>query len=584
MSQMRYVGIWGDHDALAPARTARLDGERFVGTGVGGDEVVVWVFDGPNLTTTRSGDGSWAIVSGWIDGEAADVLGRVAETGPDRLRSVNGEFSSIVWVSASGRLHLIRAKYGNPPVFYAEAGTGVVFSETIDPILRAGVPARVDQDAVGWFLSCGYLPPPRTMFDRVRKIPAGHAIVLPSKRVDARRYWSVSWGGGRRDSFDQRVATLGDLMTRAVDTRLATSGTTGVLLSGGVDSGLLVAIARRVLDRDVVGFTFRYGSDAGAMNEGTAARELAAYVGADHVEIDLTADWVAGHLEQLVAAYEEPFGYALHTARLDPIATTGVEVVLSGVCTDGWYVSRREAQALRVAGLGGAAELATGLAARLPGRIGARGRTLHELAFGPVEQVFFNSAANTLLREDEQAAVSVDGASHRVADETLSRIVDETYPTHRADQLTHLAMWVKWPEHGLLWNFRWGRRAGLDVRNPYIDDNLVAYLAGSPRPHPAKADFRALAATLVPEHMAYRPKFPQSLPLGRWLRYPLRDLVHAEVGAVDFAEFGLDTDRVLEGIDDHLSGRADRKWLVWSALVLSMWRRIMLARRRDPLW
>jgi asparagine synthase (glutamine-hydrolysing) len=330
----------------------------------------------------------------------------------------------------------------------------------------------------------------------------------------------------------------------------------------------------------VEAFTFRYDHHDGPMNEGAQARELAEHFGARHREIEISAKWIAGNMGRLVRAYEEPFTYGLHSARLGPIRDAGVDVVLSGVCTDGWYLSRAEATAFRTARLGRLPLAGLGAASHLGGRLSPVTRrlaTLHRLATAPESAVFYDTAANSILSDAERAemyrdpALAVEGRRRALG--LLDASLVHAPGLSRADRYAYLAWQFDWPEHLLWWNHRWGAASNLSVRYPYVDRALADLLAASPRPSPPKADLRSYGETLMPRALASRPKYPQAVPMSHWLRGPLQELVrtHLDVGSVENDGF-FDAAVVARLVEEHMSGAADHKWALWTLTSYFVWK------------
>lgn len=546
----------------------------------------VQVGDGVGVESTFESDGSFCIVlgttfdGGGASGPANRVLDAVRSRGPAGTGEVDGEYSAVVWDAEAETLWLIRDRNGVQPLFYAELDGVLLWSDDLAGLLGAGVPAVVDPNALDVYLSCGYVFAPWTMFAGIRKVEPAHALHVTEAGRRSTRYWTPTWGSDPDPARSERVEAIGRAFEAAVGHRLARRGSTGVLLSGGIDSSLIVAAARAVHDAPVEAFTFRYRGHDGPMNEGSQARELAEHFGAGHTEIEISAEWIGDNMADLLLMYEEPFSYGLHSSRLGPIREAGIEVLLSGVCTDGWYLSDAEALAFRAARLGRIPMTALGAASRAgAGRLSMarRAATLHRLATAPESAVFYDAAANSILSDAERASLyersEAAGDGRRAALDLLDESLVHVPDLNRADRYTYLAWQFDWPEHLLWWNHRWAAAAGLAMGYPYVDRDLADLLAASPRPTPPKVDFREYGATLMPSSLASRPKYPQAVPLNEWLRGPLEELVRTYLDPAAIRDDGFfDADAVSAVVDAHMSGAGRHKWPLWTLTSYFVWK------------
>jgi asparagine synthase (glutamine-hydrolysing) len=470
---------------------------------------------------------------------------------------------------------------------YTQATEPLLWSSDLAVLADIGAPLEVDPAALDCYLACGAIYSPLTMTAGVRRLPSAHTLTLgEAGQASVARYWQPPWGTAKRRPADTRVAVLRDLMIQAIEKRLDPEGPTAVLLSSGVDSSLLIAGARAWLDADMTGFTFRYTDYEGPNNEGPAARELAEYVGADFVELELGPEYVADHIGDMVAAYGEPFGYGLHTAKLGGVTERGFGVALSGMCTDDWWPSQKALWASRARKNAGFALPAIGRGLDMfgddPPSVVRKGRTFHDLAALSVAEVFYESAVNTLVGNDDRAGLyrdsNVVGPLRQQTIDHMTALMDSVADEHPANQGVHIHWQYSHGDSYLRWNYHWGRVHGLAIEAPYTDAKLVEFLAGSLRPGPGKTEIRELAATIVPREMAFRGKHGQEIPLLEWFRGPLARRIRSELDPERVAEEGTFRPEVVSRyVDEHLSGAANHKWVLWGLWCYLTWYDLFVA-------
>jgi len=586
----RYLGVGGPRGSAERLDAQSLPG-RTLRAAAGDTEVALRVAPEPDLTVAQDDDGSFVLVDGRLVGSgdpARRALDAFRRSGVSGVARLDGTAATTVWDAPAGRLWLLRHRTGIPPVFHASLRESRWWAPDIASLLGVGVPRELDPVALDCYLACGYLFAPLTMLATVRKVPPGYALRIDATGTELVLTEPLPWGTVGPLPAQERVERIGRLLEAAVGERLDPAGTTAVLLSGGIDSGLLLAVARVVHGADVAAFTFRYDGYEGPMNEGSRARPLASHLGVPFEEIVIGPEWLATQLDDLVAAYEEPFSYGVHSARLAPLATAGIRVALSGVCTDGWYLTAKERRGFALH-RGPLRPVLRAITAGAPRRgVTRRARTLARLAAAPLGDVFYDAAPNTILRDavrlelyrDPDAAVRGRAAAVGL----LAAALDEVPGASRADAYAHLAARFDWPEHLLWWNHRWGRAAAVAVRSPFVDAELAGFFAASPRPGPAKEELRRYAARLVGPELAERPKFPQRLPLSVWLRGPLRGILAERLTADALAATPFRPEVVARALEEHDAG-ADRTWLLWTVLLVVTWQRILsspAARRERP--
>ncbi|HJV30402.1 MAG TPA: asparagine synthase (glutamine-hydrolyzing), partial [Gaiellaceae bacterium] len=287
------------------------------------------------------------------------------EWGDAFARRLRGMFAIALWDARRSRLVLARDAFGIKPLYYRVDQDGLAFASE----LRALPRGELDLDALEAFLAFNSIPSPLTIFRESRKLGAGHLLVWEDGKERLERFARpapVAAVDVRRDDEAELVEECRARMRDSVRAHLVSDVPVGVLLSGGVDSGLLAALASQESSDPLR--TFSIGFEEDSFDELGDARKVAERYATDHHELVLRPD-AALLLPALAEAFDEPFAdsSALPTYLVSELASRHVKVALSGEGGDelfgGYYTYAADLLAQR---LGGAARLASPLVERLP--------------------------------------------------------------------------------------------------------------------------------------------------------------------------------------------------------------------------
>src|SRR5919109_802127 len=274
-------------------------------------------------------------------------------------------FAVALWDARNRRLVLARDRFGIKPLYYRLDGEGLAFASE----LRALPRGEIDFDALEAFLAFNSVPGPYTIFRDVKKLPAGHLLVWEDGKAQISRFARpapVPAAEVRHDDENELAEELRARLRDSVRAHLIADVPVGVLLSGGIDSALLAALAAQESSEPV--HTFSIGFEERSFDELDDARAVAQRYGTRHEELVLRPD-AALLLPVLAEAFDEPFAdsSALPTYLVSELAASHVKVALSGEGGDelfgGYYTYAADLLAARVGGL---ARVARPLVERLP--------------------------------------------------------------------------------------------------------------------------------------------------------------------------------------------------------------------------
>lgn len=513
--------------------------------------------------------------------------------GPDCVGHLRGMFAFALWDARRRRLFLARDRAGIKPLVYAWNGRRLLFASELKALLQDPDLAReLDSEALRDYLTFLYIPSPKTIFRGIRKLPPASYLLLDADGGEPviRRYWQLEFrpeaGRGEAEWIEGLRAQLAD----AVQSHLVSDVPIGAFLSGGVDSGSVVALMARAAQGPVR--TFSIGFEDEAFDEVGYARQVAQRYHTDHYEFVVKPDALEA-LPRLAWQFDEPFAdsSALPTYYVSKITREHVTVGLSGDGGDENFAGyTRYARALA---------LHRGLD-RWPGRLvrpflalggrllpsGARGQGyLALLGADPVDRYYQImtggriGALRGLLGADVRDSVMPGlGPDRFRAHAGAAAAHDYVAALQRIDIETYL------PEDILTKVDRTSMLVSLEARVPLLDHVLMEYVATMPTALKlsdagGKAIFKHAMADALPHDVLHRPKMGFGVPLARWFRAELGD--HAREVLLDSRTRRrglLDTDAVARLLEEHRSGHRDRATLLWAVLCLEEWARVWLDR------
>jgi len=526
---------------------------------------------------------------------------------PDALPRLDGMYAFALWDREERVLHLVRDRLGEKPLYYGWAGRTFVFGSELKA-LRAhpDFDAGVDRDALALFLRHKQIPSPWSIYRGIRKLPPASSLTLrepsPGAIADPVAYWSYREVAerGASDPFPGSVPEaldrLDDLLRSAVRRRMHADVPLGAFLSGGVDSSTVVAMMQAQSERPVR--TFTIGLAEAGYDESPYAREVAGRLGTEHTDLLVTPAEAIDLVPRLPHVYDEPFADSsqIPTMLVSELAVRDVTVCLSGDGGDEvfggynthiyvdrlWRSLRHVPVDVRRVGAGALRRLsgptmdrtlrrASFLSSEAGQRPADKLRKLADvIALDGPEAMYlrlgshWTDPASVVLGADGSSATDGNAAS-------WARLPDATSRMMVLDATRYL------PDDILAKVDRASMAASLEVRVPYLDPELIAFawrlpLSMKVRGGEGKWALRRVLDRYLPSELFDRPKAGFGIPIGSWLRGPLRP----------WAEELLDPDRlrregflrpepIRERWEEHLAGRRDGQFVLWDVLMFQAW-------------
>jgi asparagine synthase (glutamine-hydrolysing) len=525
-------------------------------------------------------------------GDTEVVLRAYEAWGEACVERLDGMFALAIWDEARGRLLLARDRTGKKPLFYWTDGRRLAFASEIKALLACPWLRReVDVPRLAEYLTFGYVPHPNTLLAGIKQVPPAHWISFgaggPGEPV---RYWSALPPRQqlRHPGLD---AAIRDTLARAVMRRLIADVPLGVLLSGGIDSSLVVGLMSHAVKEPVHTFSVGFGDDA-SFDERPYARRVATRFGTRHIEFEVKLDAVA-LMDRLLWHHDQPYmdSSALPTYLVCRLAHDYVTVVLNGDGGDevfGGYdrfraaaISFRAPAALAALGRGVASALPVDHSYYSPRR---RAQRFLELAEAPMQERYLSWIAvagremlGALLRP-EVVAAAADGVTWSM---------DKSYAQARAlpalDRVLYANFCTYLPDDLAVKMDRMSMASSLEARSPFLDSALIELLARVPARRKVglvrlKPLLRRAFAPLLPDEIWKRRKHGFGVPMGAWMRGELgtmfEDEVLAPAARVDAL---LNQDMIRRLYVEHRAGEREHGFRLWTVLTLEHWLRTLSA-------
>jgi asparagine synthase (glutamine-hydrolysing) len=505
------------------------------------------------------------------------------DAGLEFPRQLRGMFGIALWDARERRAVLARDRLGIKPLYYAEVGDLLVFGSELKSVLASGlVPTDLDYEAIDAFLTLGFVPGPLTPLAAVKKLMPGHVLVIDSSGVREQAYWSYPIPDPAEMSLAEARELLLAGLEESVNLRLMSDVPLGAMLSGGIDSSVIVALMARQMSEPVKTFSIGF-AEAGETNELADARFVAKHFGTDHHELELSYAEGAVDLAELVWHLDEPLAdlSSLGFLALSQLAATEVTVALSGQGADellGGYRKHRAAaiaawwkrlpRPLRAAGL---ATMRLG-----PSRLDRAARTLG--ASDPATRLLAMSGnldeglRNELVRGPLAA---LDGSSApRILHERFGTVADDPLPA-----ALYLDGQLGLVDDMLHYFDRASMAHSLEVRVPFLDHHVVELCATIPARHKirrldTKHVLKDLARGLIPDRIIDKPKVGFfNAAVDGWFRNQTQGAISDYLLGPNpqYAEL-LDRQRVEELVREHADGRGtSNAYTLLSVLMLEVW-------------
>lgn len=507
------------------------------------------------------------------------------------LSMLRGMFAFALWDARRERMVLARDRFGKKPLNYAVTNHGVVFCSEIHPLSRhPAVDRAMDLDALDLYLQLQSIPAPFTIYQAIRKLPPAHFAIIDRDGARIERYWSLDYRDKLRITENEALEEFETILTEAVRIHMLADVPLGALLSGGVDSSVVVALMSKIARAPV--HTFTIGFDEQRYDEMPFAQQVADICQTDH-HPELVAGNAEATLPMLARHYGEPYAdsSAIPSFCVSRVARQHVAVVLNGDGGDellgGYGHHCAPNRALRtgnaISGWLGPDRLARLIplwanAASPPTR--ALRRFAHDYVnpeFGGL--LMLSGYWNDRLRDDLRPGLG----SGKVGEWRRDRLREAfAHASNPLDRMLWLEMHTNLSNDLLVKMDIASMHCGLEARSPLLDHVLVEFCARLPvamktRGRTGKYLLKKLAEKYFSADFVHRRKMGFGIPVATWLRGPLKAHVEnvildpATMAPLEMKAVRSSWDRLLHSSGARLEAEAGR---VWALLMYGQWRRL----------
>ena len=514
---------------------------------------------------------------------------------PERMR---GMFAFAIWDRERRELFLCRDRLGVKPLYYVHAADGALyFASEIKALLAAGAVApALNARAFPDFLANHAPSGDETLYEGVKRLPAGHTLLWRDGEIEIRQYWDLSFVGG--DDGDRRsdadlVAEYSERFTEAVRMRLMSDVPLGMFLSGGIDSAAITAVMSRLVDEPIKTFSVAFAEREA--NELRYAKLVADRYRTDHHTITVTPEQFFGALPKLVWHEDEPIAHPSSVALnfVSRLASEHVKVVLTGEGSDETLAgyNRYRATIYQMA-VGGRYErlapaplralVRAGVGALPSGRVRQKlGRTILTRS-ADLDTLYFDNFA--VFARAEQPSLLSRAMRERVAGADPYAAYHAAMARSDGRSLLNKLLYTdtKTYLHELLMKQdQMSMAASIESRVPFLDHPLVEFAARMPermklRGVTTKWVLRQAMQGQLPPEILSRKKMGFPVPVGAWFRGAFRPVVDEFVLGERAVARGLFEPAALRSLVARHQAGENHSERLWALVTLEMWQRIFL--------
>lgn len=513
------------------------------------------------------------------------------EYGTGMVHHLNGMFALALWDSKRRRLFIARDRFGEKPLYWGVFDKTLLFASEPKALLaHPAVRPSLNLQALRQYLSFDYVPAPLSIYQGINKLPAAHTLILEDGKIETDVYWCLSYKAkGPIPSEADASERVQELLADSVRMRLVSDVPLGVLLSGGVDSSSVAALAVRASSEPVKTFSISF-SEA-SFDESSYARRVAKFLGTDHHEERLSANLAANLVGEIGAWMDEPLSdpSLVPTYLLSRFTRKHVTVAVGGDGGDELFAGYQMYWGHRLA------QVYT----RLPGPI--KNMLIEPLVrllpvktknlsfdykalkfitgakYEPVARhhVWFGS----FTPEEHQLLLTPDVLQHSTGDiyAAAREMVTECDAEDTVERMQNLDTRLYLAEDILTKVDRASMAVSLEVRAPFLDHRVAEYAASLPgdyklRGRRTKYILKRAVADLLPPFVTRRGKKGFGVPVAEWLKVKLKPLARDLLSPERVKRAGLfNPEYVTRLQEEHERGVANHRKTLWTLLMFELW-------------
>lgn len=513
------------------------------------------------------------------------------EYGKNMVQHLNGMFAFALWDARRRRLFVARDRFGEKPLYWGVFDNTLLFASEPKVLLaHPAVRPSLNLEALRRYLSFDYVPAPLSIYEGINKLTAAHSLTLEDGRIELEKYWKLSYKKPERLPTEREAAEhLRFLLADSVRMRLVSDVPLGVLLSGGIDSSTVTALA--VLASTETVRTFSISFAEASFDESLFARAVAKHLGTDHHEERFSADLAANLVGEIGSWLDEPSSdpSLVPTYLLSRFTRKHVTVALGGDGGDelfaGYpmYLGHRFADIYARVPRVMRRSLVEPFVRMLPVKtknlsFDYRARRFVSAAdHDPIERHHMWFGSFTAAEQQDLLSESIKHQSDGDIYHEARRLAEECDATDMIERMQSLDTQLYLAEDILSKVDRASMAVSLEVRAPFLDPRVAEYAASLPRNfklrgRKSKFILKRAVEDLLPPFVSRRGKKGFGIPVAEWLKKKLNPLAHDLLSRERVRRAGLfDPDYVTRLLDEHEKGLANHRKPLWTLLMFELW-------------
>lgn len=512
------------------------------------------------------------------------------EYGDDCVKHLRGMFALAIWDEKKKILFLARDRIGKKPLLYSYVNGVFCFASEFAALLESGVVKKeINQEAIDYYLTFGYIPAPLTIYRNVFKLLPAHKLILKDGEISLSQYWQLDYFPKINISEEEAKQEILRLLKEAVKLRLHSDVPLGAFLSGGIDSSTVVAMMSQLSNSKVK--TFSIGFEDSDYSELKYARNIATRYRTEHYEFIVKPDALQ-ILPLLVERYGEPYADSscIPTYYVAKETKRFVTVALNGDGGDESFAGYERYYAMLIANLlgylpGPGKVFLKKFSALLPDSIESKSKLRRlkrftEAAFLPAYRRYARWVGifNDSLKKEIYSAGFAKNLNSFDSVNLIRPFFDHNGPEAGLDAFLNTDVHTYLPDDLLVKVDILSMANALECRSPFLDHKLMEFAARLPVRYKLKGSIRkyilkkAVENELVPKKNIYREKMGFGMPIGRWLRGENKDFLKETLLGGSFLKRGYFNPKAIKFlVEEHIQGRKDYSFNLWALLMLELW-------------
>ncbi len=498
--------------------------------------------------------------------------------GEDCVEKINGMFAFAIWDEKKERLFIARDRAGIKPLYYYQRGKLLIFGSEPKTILGHPLYKKgIDRETLNIFGYLGFIPGEQTVFSGIKKLLPGHSLIFTRDGIKIKRYF--------KPQIKEYSNSLDELLTTSVEKQLVSDVPVGVFLSGGLDSSLVTHYVSKFKKLK----SFSIGFSEAGFDESKHAKYVADLIGTEHYTEEFTSKDVINLFDEITSKLDEPFADAslFPTYKVNKLARKYVTVVLSGDGGDelfgGYPTYQAHLMADKLSALPkGLIDIVLQIVQRTPNSIlnlfpnMVKDYSKRELARIVLSGTKLQNPTARHLYWMRTFFLGTHTLFKNVDENMFGSIIHEVERMHVSPQIsvgqkTDFLSYL--PDDFLYKMDRASMYNSLEVRVPFLDNDVIDYAFSSKEPHlsflKTKLQLRKLLAEKLPE-IAKRPKRGFGIPLNKWLRSDLKEFSYALITDRKIEKY-IDKKQVLKLWNNHQNGLENNGGILWQVMTFSAW-------------